>query len=252
MLTQTSRKVAELIRLPLRLIPRDAIVTLRQGRLRGQRWIVGSYNHNCWIGTYERRKRAAFEKVVKPGSVVFDIGAHVGFYTLLASILVGEDGKVFAFEPSPRNLNFLNRHIELNGRRNITVMPVAIWSKAGVSYFQEGPTSATGSILSQGTIEVRTVQLDQAVADAELPSPDFLKIDVEGGELEVLRGACRVLSDARPTIFLATHGPEVHRQCCDLLRQLGYELTALNGMTPEQSDELLATPRGIHNGLDRA
>jgi FkbM family methyltransferase len=243
MLTQTSNVVAKLIRWPLHLIPPDTIVTLRQGRLRGQRWIVGSYNHNCWIGTYESRKRTVFEAIVKPESVVFDIGAHVGFYTLLASVLVGDQGKVFAFEPSHRNLTFLREHIRLNQRGNVVIMEAAVWSEPGVIYFHSGPTSATGWVGQQGEQSVPALQLDQAIASQQLPTPDFMKIDVEGGELHVLRGASRLLSTRRPIIFLATHSVELHRQCCELLRSLVYDLKALGGTDVERSDELLATPR---------
>jgi FkbM family methyltransferase len=243
MLATTSNAMARLVRLPLRLIPPETIVTLRQGRLRGQRWIVGSYNHNCWIGTYERRKRAAFEQIVKPGSVVYDIGAHVGFYTLLASVLVGDQGKVFAFEPMPRNLRFLREHLRLNQHTNVAIVEAAVWSEPGTTPFRIGPTSATGRVARTGELCIRTVQIDHAIANQELPTPDLLKIDAEGGELEVLRGAVHLMSTKRPIIFLATHGAEIHQQCCELLHSLDYILTALDDKTIQQSAEVLAVPR---------
>ena len=73
-------------------------VRILQGKLRGKKWIVGSGNHAYWLGSHEYKKRILFEKVIRQGSIVFDIGAHVGFYTLLASVLVGTKGKVFAFD----------------------------------------------------------------------------------------------------------------------------------------------------------
>src|SRR5512139_3781902 len=86
--------VGKALRFPLRLIPDDATLPILQGRLRGKRWISGSCNHGCWLGSYEYHKRVLFERTITPGSVVFDLGAHVGFYTLLASVLVGHAGRV--------------------------------------------------------------------------------------------------------------------------------------------------------------
>lgn len=65
------------------------VVPVLQGSLRGRKWIVGSSNHGCWLGSYEWKKQRLFTRTVSSGDVVFDIGAHVGFYTLLASVLVG-------------------------------------------------------------------------------------------------------------------------------------------------------------------
>ena len=86
----------KILRLPLRLIPKNMKLPILQGKLRGEKWIVGSSNHGCWLGSYEYKQRILFEKTIIRGSVIFDIGAHVGFYTLLASKLVGPKGKVFA------------------------------------------------------------------------------------------------------------------------------------------------------------
>ena len=82
--------LGKLLRLPLNLIPKKAIVPILKGRLKGKKWIVGSGIHRFWLGTYEwHHHTSVFEKRIKEGGIVFDIGAHVGFYTLLASVLVG-------------------------------------------------------------------------------------------------------------------------------------------------------------------
>ena len=75
---------AKVIRLPLRTVPPGTVVPILTGRLRGRKWIVGSGDHSCWIGSYELEKQRAFAQVVHPGETVFDLGANVGFYTLLA------------------------------------------------------------------------------------------------------------------------------------------------------------------------
>ena len=101
----------KILRLPLKLIPKRMVVPIVRGPLRGKRWIVGASTHGCWLGSYEYQKQSIFKKTVKSGYVVYDIGAHVGFYTLLSSVLVGTQGKVIAFEPVQRNLEYLKKHV---------------------------------------------------------------------------------------------------------------------------------------------
>jgi hypothetical protein len=98
--------IGKFLRMILGAIPSDMTLFVLQGKLKGKKWIRGAGVHGYWLGTYELKKQEAFEKAVKKGDVVFDIGAHAGFYALLASSLVGESGKVFAFEPLPRNVFF--------------------------------------------------------------------------------------------------------------------------------------------------
>src|SRR5216684_2115948 len=108
------RFFATILRLPLRLIPRGAIVRIVSGELRGWQWIVHSATNGCWLGTYERHVQRLFRQRLRPGAVALDVGANVGFFTLLASKLVGSAGHVYAFEPLPRNLYYLERHVRLN------------------------------------------------------------------------------------------------------------------------------------------
>lgn len=172
---------------------------------------------------------------------MFDVGAHIGYYTLLFSRLVGPEGRVVAFEPSPRNLPVLRWHVARNGCANVQVEAVAVSDETGAARFAAGTGSGTGRLAESGTVEVRTIRLDDYV-DAGGPMPDVLKIDVEGAELAVLRGAVGVLRDARPAILLSTHGADVHRACIGLLREHGYELTPVLGGDVERAPELLCMP----------
>jgi FkbM family methyltransferase len=246
--------VGRALRLPLRLIPAAAVVPVLQGPLRGARWVVGSSTHGCWLGTYEHDKQGAFAGAIRPGGVLFDVGAHVGFYTLLGARLARPGGRVVAFEPLPRNLAYLRKHLRLNRIDNVTVIDAAVGATDGIAAFREGPgagrpssaaaSSSMGRLAEQGEHTVRVVGLDDMVQGGSIPPPSVIKIDVEGGEVGVLRGARAVLEANRPTIFLATHGPDLHRECCDVLSGLGYELVALNGGSVEQTDELMALPGG--------
>jgi len=118
--------VGKVLRLPLKLIPGGTILPILQGNLKGKKWIVGSSNHGCWLGTYEFAKQRLFSETIREGSVVYDIGAHVGFYTLLASVLVGPKGKVVAFEPLPRNIYYLKKHLRLNQCKNVILVEAAV------------------------------------------------------------------------------------------------------------------------------
>jgi FkbM family methyltransferase len=232
--------LGKLLRFPLILIPRKMIMPILQGKLRGKQWIVGSSQHGCWLGSYELDKRLFLEKTITEGSIVFDLGAHVGFYTLLASVLVGCRGKVFAFEPLPANFLYLKEHLRINKTTNVTVIEAAVSDRIGVAYFEDNASSFQGHISSQGKLQVKTVSLDKLINTGEIPSPNYIKIDVEGAEMQVLSGAKSLLENAHPTIFLATHGRDVHQQCCLFLTSLGYQLQPIGKNSLYESDEILA------------
>ena len=226
-----------LLRLPLRLLPRGMTVRVLQGGVRGMRWIVGASTHGCWLGSFEWDKQEHLRTAVEPGKVAFDVGANVGFYTLLLARVLGPEGHVVAFEPVPRNLSFLHRHLALNGVRNVSVIEAAVADREGVATFDEGPDPSMGH-LGAGRLRVRTLRLDDALARGEIPVPAYMKIDVEGAEADVLRGAEGILREARPVVFLATHGPAVHAECLEILTGHGYVVTPLG----DTGDELTATP----------
>lgn len=227
-----NRPLGRVIRWPLSLIPPDHVTTIRWGDLAGAKWIVGSSNHGCWLGTFERAKQRVFAQTIQQGDVVYDIGANVGFYTLLAAMTAHS---VFSFEPLPRNLAYLRKHIELNSCRNVQVLDVAVSDRNGKGYFQEHESNAMGHLSEQGTLEVGMIALD----DLDLPPPSVIKMDIEGGELSALLGARATIAHYRPKIFLATHGQEVHAKCLEFLAILGYRVETLGS-----PDEILATGAG--------
>jgi FkbM family methyltransferase len=215
------------------------------GRLRGRWWLPASRGKILRIlnGTYEREQTRLFEHLLRPGGVVLDVGANVGYYTLLASVLVGDGGAVHAFEPEPRNAEFLRRHLRINGRRNVTVQQAAVSDRAGTARFTFGTGSGTGHLGEAGTLEVRTLRLDDYCAEHGIV-PAAIKIDVEGAEMSVLAGACETLARHRPVLFLSTHGAEVHAASLGFLRGLGYQLRPILGGDVESTTEVLATHGG--------
>ncbi|MBE0429215.1 MAG: FkbM family methyltransferase [Thermoleophilia bacterium] len=221
--------LGRILRLPLKLVPGSARVPILRGRLRGTKWIAGSSaNNGCWLGSYEYEQRLAFEKLVPENATVYDVGAHAGFYTLLSSLLVGPRGRVIAFEPLPRNLHFLREHLRLNHVTNVEVIETALAERAGEVNFAEGVNSFNARIATDGGIRVKTAALDELVGGGRLPAPDYIKMDIEGAETLALKGAGHTLKKYHPTIFLTTHGPDIHEECVDILKEAGYELVFLD------------------------
>jgi FkbM family methyltransferase len=235
--------IGKLLRAPLRLIPPSAVFPILQGTLRGKKWTVGSGSHGCWLGSYEHTKQKAFQREMKPGDVVYDIGANVGFYSLLAGVIVGEAGHVYSFEPFPENLQELRNHLEMNQARNCTVIDAAVSSAEGEAIFDPSDDRCMGHLAAAGSLRVRTVTLDGMVSRKLIRPPNLMKIDIEGAELECLQGACHVVQESRPIIFLATHGGEIHTACTELLGKWNYHVTSLDGKPVESADELIARPK---------
>lgn len=219
--------LGRILRFPLRLIPPGTMMPILQGQLRGKKWLVGAGSHGFWLGSYEFTKQKLFSETVRNGSVVYDVGANAGFYTLLASVLVGSTGRVFAFEPLPRNLRYLRRHIAVNRCDNVTVIAAAAGEASGRGLFKEDPNPSAGHLSRDEGFPVEVVSLDTLVGQGRIPPPDYLKVDVEGAELHVLQGAKRMLERYHPAIFLAVHGDDRGRDCRHFLRALGFELRTI-------------------------
>lgn len=220
------------LRAPLGLVPRERALPILWGKLRGWRWVVGSSFQSCWLGVYEYEKQQVFVRTVKPGDVVYDVGANVGFYTLLASRLVGPGGRVFSFEPLPRNIKYLRRHLDANGVTNVTVFEGAVSDRSGTARFDVDAIPEMTRLSAGGSLEVQTFQIDELIAAGQATVPTLMKIDVEGAEADVLEGARDLLTRHHPTVLLATHNDEVHRRCWDVLAGLGYQVEALDDTGP--------------------
>ncbi len=230
--------LGKILRLPLQLIPPKTVLPILQGKLRGKKWIVGSGQHGYWLGSYEYEKQLLFQQIIKEGSVVYDLGANSGFYTILASVLVGDFGKVVAFEPHPRNLSYLGEHLRSNHIQNTIVIDAAVSDCTG--FIQFNGDGFIGHISDQGELQVKTISLDELIDTNQIPPPNFLKIDIEGAEMLALCGAKSMLIKIHPTILLATHGNEVHRDCCQFLDSLGYSIQSVYGNNVKETNEIVA------------
>jgi FkbM family methyltransferase len=216
------------------------------GPLRGRWWLAESRGKVLRVvfGSYEREQTRLLRSLVPRGGTVLDVGAHTGYYTVLASSLVGPSGRVRAFEPHPRNARFLRRHVRLNRCHNTVVEEAAVAAGPGSAMFGGGSGSGTGSLRPDGTHEVRTVGLDDYCGRHGL-RPDLIKVDVEGAEAQVLRGAAVTLREERPVVLLSTHGPAAHAACLALLADAGYAAEAVSGGPVGSVDELICRPAPV-------
>jgi FkbM family methyltransferase len=184
-------------------LPGDHLVSTLPG---GERIRVSARHRQLSWNPEEYR---AFRQAVRPGAIVFDVGANVGAYTVLFAGWTGAAGRVFAFEPAPAALVGLRQHVALNdlGDR-VEIVPAAVAETVGTARFQVDGASGANALAPTGesaaTIDVDTISLD-AFCDRQQLRPDVVKIDVEGAELDVLKGARRLLSSAETQVFLELH-----------------------------------------------
>lgn len=187
-----------------------------------------------WLGTYEPELQAALVDILQPGDVAYDLGANIGFITLLMAYASGEAGRVYAFEALPDNLERLRLNLGLNHMDNrVSVVHAAVGNSSEPVSFLPGPSGGTGKMAGSGgrqeleyaeAIQVPGVVLDRFVYTDGNPLPNVLKIDIEGGEVLALPGMHRVLSEGRPTVLIELHGPEAARVAWDELVAAGYRI----------------------------
>jgi len=137
-------------------------------------------------GVYEPFETELVKKEIKKGDVVLDIGANIGYYTLIYAKLVGEEGKVFAFEPDPDNFALLKKNVEINGYRNVILAQKAVSNKTGkirlyLSEVNKGDHRIYDSHDGRKSIEIETIRLDDYFKNYNVRI-DFIKMDVQGAE----------------------------------------------------------------------
>jgi FkbM family methyltransferase len=150
-------------------------------------------------GLYEKYETKLFKKLIKKGMVVVDVGANIGYYTLLAARCVGEEGKVFAFEPDPYNYSLLCKNIEVNGYRNVIPVRKAVFSKTGKMKMFLDKSNLGGHSLSEAnvnksaSITIEVTSLDDYFKNTDYKI-DLIKVDVQGSEMEVLEGMTNIIN----------------------------------------------------------
>jgi FkbM family methyltransferase len=221
---------------------------VRSGPLAGLRMRIGSAENYHVVGhRYEPAVCDAIACFVRPGFVCADIGAHIGFMSLLLARTAGPTGRVIAFEPNAANAALLQQNVVLNDFTDVVVVEHAAVSDGSHTSvaFCCGPTSFQGTTIATPASNTNSAQTVRAVSvDAYLGAQghlDFAKIDVEGAETEVIRGMTGVLRRARPTLLIEIHG-ERGTPALGILESAGYGIFELSGekrVAPPPSEEII-------------
>lgn len=208
------------------IVGKNTALPVLSGHLKGKKWVAGAGIEQI-VGWWKERYTDRFAASVPPSSVVYDVGAQVGWYTLLASELVGPGGTVIAFEPLPTVARYLRRNVEINHCSNVQIVEAAVSDNDDTAAFfakEDGSLGSLSSIYGPTAMTVKTVTIDSLVRDKTIPPPDVIKMDIERGELAALRGAASTLIEHAPVIFLETHGHDMCVECSALLTSFGYAL----------------------------
>jgi FkbM family methyltransferase len=162
-------------------------------------------------GIHEPLVTKIFKKEIRSGYVVLDIGAHIGYYTLIAAKLVGKNGKVFAFEPDPTNFTLLKENIITNSYKNVVIAQKAVTNKSGKLKLYLSEDSSGHRICDshdgRRAIEIESVQLDDYFRNHD-GHIDFIKMDVEGAEYNAIQGMLLLLKKNRNLKIVTEFYPE--------------------------------------------
>jgi FkbM family methyltransferase len=180
-------------------------------------------------GNYEPTLWRVLQSQLTPGAVFYDVGAHIGLFSLIAARNLGVQGSVFVFEPDPSNIRRIEEHASRNRLDALGIIPKAAWFVDGRMKFQRacsqssmnrGAIAEDNSAASESTIEVETVTLDSFGREHALPS--IIKIDVEGSEAAVLRGSEGIFRFAKPVVICEIHHAQAASDVTHWLQARGY------------------------------
>ena len=192
-----------------------------------------------WFGIDEPWIARLCKSLVRPSDVVYDIGAHIGYTTLLFAHFLDSTGIVHAFEILPSTADYMLKTVKANNIRNITVHVVGLGAEEKIFVLPVGNTGMT-SILEkpqegQKCEPCKVVTLDTYMNENGLPLPNLIKIDIEGAEIECLMGSTKLINKCRPTMIIAFHSKKLLRQGYELLRSLDYNIYDKLGSLSERS-----------------
>ncbi len=181
---------------------------------------------------FEHAMQALLQQLVKPDNIVYDVGAHAGYMTLLLSALCGPGGQVFAFEPSPLNFARLKRNVELNKQSGVSLVNLAASdAENSVLLAEMGSYSCLVSESprpGESYSEVRTIRLDDFAFRDGHPAPTLLKIDIEGHAGGCLKGATALLQETKPNVLCEIHHDKEFKGVREVLEMCSYRMTELD------------------------
>lgn len=243
-------RLGPLTRALRRLLNRAAPTGITETKIAGgdlQGWRMAldlQQEKDYWLGSYETGLQTALRDLIQPGWTVYDVGANIGYITLLLARRVGTNGRVFAFEALPQNQARWQTNIALNNLQDrARLFRGAVTDLSGQAAFLLGPSddmgkaqgSAGRALTYAESILVPAITLDDFIYRDGNPLPQAIKMDIEGGEVLALRGMSRTLKAARPLILLELHGPESARAAWETLTAVGYTLHRMAAPYPQVS-----------------
>lgn len=172
---------------------------------------------------YEPPVTSVLNEWLRPGMIIFNIGAHIGIHALYAARKVNPYGRVYAFEAFPENYRQLTEHARMNALDNLISIHKAVTSVTGNVAFTQGSSDGKHHLAEQNSgasFLVESITVDDFCRQQQV-QPDLLLIDVEGAELQVLQGAQHILKKGRPKLILEHHNQQ--QSLSELLRDLGYK-----------------------------
>jgi FkbM family methyltransferase len=230
---------------------RENEVTIKHGQLAGFRFTASGSNPGYLLGASEPPVQDAISRHLRPGMVFYDIGANVGFFTLIGAKAVGPTGQVYAFEPVPESAHVLRRNLALNGVENVCILELAVSGASGEGWMKfdaDLARAALSSAASGGGLRVPVTSLDDAVERSGLRPPDLIKIDVEGGETGVIRGMQKILACFQPIVLCEVHrraDVQHKREVTSLFQEHGYNVADLEPELGGMPHVLATSPRRV-------
>lgn len=164
-----------------------------------------------YYGNYEPFETSLFKKLIKSGDIVVDVGAHIGYYTLISSGLVGNTGKVFSFEPDPNNLVLLQRCVKVNRLANVTIVNKAVSNvNEKINFYLSNENKGDNRMFIENNRE-KKIQVDCTTLDAYFAKSnhkiDFIKMDIQGAEVKALQGMSKILRNNKDVILTIEFWP---------------------------------------------
>jgi FkbM family methyltransferase len=222
----------QLIQSIVRVIyPYGKVRRVFRGTLRGVKFHVAPSMGFTFAAGFDDMNWLFLAGQIHSGSVVYDVGANRGQMSMFLSSVVGNEGKVYSFEPMMDMLNEAERNIILNGMENVEFCPIALAASNGSCVFKYSPEYSTQGKLGgveesytvpgAASIDVETRTLDSMIEEG-IERPDFMKIDVEGAAGAVLEGAAHLLDEYHPDIYIELHGPDEQKAVSEHLASRGY------------------------------
>ncbi|MDJ0620593.1 MAG: FkbM family methyltransferase [Calothrix sp. MO_192.B10] len=251
------------------------VITISQGVGAGLKFAPDNSNPDFAKGTYEVPLQKALADYLKPGDVFYDIGANIGFFTVLGAHLVGKSGYVYGFEPVPENVQRIRHNLQLNNFSHTTVLENAVSVHTGGGRLLLAQHSGGAMLASAGTppdftgaMNVNLACIDDLVAQKALKPPTLVKVDVEGAEIDAFKGMRQTIEKYKPTIIYEVDDgnkesfAQKSKALENLISSMGYQVMPLAAGYPgvnwhighfvaipcEQSSQLLSNKEELVNG----